>query len=246
MKLDPGMHIGMHLVSFGKLGVTIRHPLLSIYHRSSSPAQIRDLAPTDPRTSVAIDEAEPVAPPPTPVVAQAAAASLLPPEGEDEPLPRVPPRSPRAVVLELPPPSPRERTTTCSRLGDGGADRSCGAGSTASPASLEKRHSGGTLRWAAMVPEGLGGVVSRTDLLASGRPAVLVGSLATGTEGGETRQRRGRGSTAEATCVDGDARRGGRRRTGARAGVVPLVVEGPAVSCRDTVVPAMARSGNRD
>jgi hypothetical protein len=24
MKLDPGMHIGMHLVSFGKSGVTLR------------------------------------------------------------------------------------------------------------------------------------------------------------------------------------------------------------------------------
>jgi hypothetical protein len=26
MKLDPGMHIGLHLVFFGKTGVTVRHP----------------------------------------------------------------------------------------------------------------------------------------------------------------------------------------------------------------------------
>jgi hypothetical protein len=29
MKLDPGMHIGLHLVFFGKTGVTVAHTRLS-------------------------------------------------------------------------------------------------------------------------------------------------------------------------------------------------------------------------
>jgi hypothetical protein len=52
--------------------------------RSWVPAQIWDGAATAPRTSVAIDEAGPAAPPPAPVAAQVEGASRLPPKGEAE------------------------------------------------------------------------------------------------------------------------------------------------------------------
>jgi hypothetical protein len=38
MKLDPGMHIGLHLVFFGKTGVTLRLPFLATMWPSLDPA----------------------------------------------------------------------------------------------------------------------------------------------------------------------------------------------------------------
>jgi hypothetical protein len=114
-------------------------------------------------------------------------------------------------VLRLPRPFSHKRTTTCARLNDVGAGGpywtlihilrsvgltggevggsgggACSASSmTTSPASLEKRRSGGAPLRAAMVPKGLGGVVLDPDPLASRPLAAVSDPFATRAEGGD-------------------------------------------------------------
>jgi hypothetical protein len=149
-------------------------------------------------TSVAVNEVEPALPPPTAVLLKKLEVRTSP--GRRSTVPISPADASTALAPEFG--LPRERTTTCASVGDGGADGPCGtlihvlrsvgltcgedrgdggwacnaSSTTVSPASLEKSRIGGMPLRAARVPEAWP--------LASGCLAAIAGPFTLGAERG--------------------------------------------------------------